>query len=175
MDPFYSWYQSPEPMELKPGALSWMALDGHSRYYVPGRLLSKSFLMLTSPPAARQRVVYKYIFSWVSKNWPMNWPATHVADLLPMFLHKSLSADDIVIAQTFVDQIIRFAEGKQDEMAWQIYDPESWLSNVLRQDGGWEILTEGSGEFGLTDESVKLWQEVFHRCLTEDGWEGNIR
>lgn len=176
MDSNYQWYQAPTPSDLKPGSLSWMALDGHARYYVPGRLLAQSFVN-----SGRDTAAYRYIFKWTPTQWPESWPATHTADLLPMLLHKSLSGKDIVAAQSFADQIILFASGatgEERDPGLQTYKQLTfWLSNVFDQDGTWKRQSQDEGEFGLTDEAVALWTDVFKACLDweQTGWEGMIR
>lgn len=175
MDNKYQWYQSQIPSDLEPGSLSWMALDGHARYYVPGRLLAQSFVNSPGDTAA-----YRYIFKWTPTLWPDNWPATHTADLLPMFLHKSLTGKDMVAAQNFTDQIILFASGTGGEgghTALQKFDESSsWASNVFERSGSWNAEDEVGSEFGLTDEAVALWTDVFKACLDweQTGWEGMI-
>lgn len=176
MDATYQWYQSPEPSTLQPGSLAWMALDGHARYYVPGRLLAQSFFK-----SSRDTAAYRYIFKWTPAQWPENWPATHTADLLPMFLHRSLDEKDVIAAQNFADQIILFASGagsSEEGMSLRAYkEPSSWLSNTFQADGNWVPRQRDEGEFGLMDETVVLWMDVFKTCLDWErtGWEGMIR
>lgn len=175
MDSTYQWYQSPDPSPLKPGSLAWMALDGHARYYVPGRLLAQSFV--NSP---RDTVAYRYIFQWTPTQWPDNWPAAHTADLLPMFLHKSLGEKDKIAARNFADQILLFASEASNgqKLGLRPYTESSaWSSNVFESDGSWVAKRRNQGEFGLTDEAVALWTDVFGACLDWErtGWEGIIR
>ncbi|CAK7208947.1 hypothetical protein SCUCBS95973_000285 [Sporothrix curviconia] len=174
MDSRYSWYQSPIPSTLSPGGLAWMALDGHARYYVPGQLLGTSFAK-----GSEHAVAYRYIFKWTPMQWPENWPATHTADLLPMFLHKSLGAEDMLAARSFADQIVLFASGGSAKAnCLQIYaETTGWLSNVFERDGRWTTTKKGEEEFGLSSEAVALWEDVFRVCLDweQSGWEGMIR
>ena len=175
MDSTYQWYQSPEPSTLQPGSLSWLALDGHARYYVPGRLLAESFVN-----SAKDTTTYRYIFKWTPTQWPENWPATHTADLLPMFVHKSLGGKDTEAARSFADQLILFASGaeKGKHLSLQRYDESSsWSSNIFDRDGSWVARRQDEGEFGLTDEAAALWTDVFKTCLDSEktGWEGKIR
>ncbi|KAL1889488.1 hypothetical protein Sste5346_008866 [Sporothrix stenoceras] len=148
----YQWYQSPVPSELKPGALSWMALDGHARYYVPGRLLAQSFVNRSRDTAA-----FRYIFS--------------------------LTGKDMKAAQNFADQIILFVSDMAGEdegrgLVLQKFDkPSAWSSNEFDKGGNWTARHQDEGEFGLTDEAVALWTDVFKACLDweQTGWHGMIR
>lgn len=174
---YAAWYQSPTPSQLAPGALAWMALDGHARYYVPGRLLARSFGAAANG-SAPATAVYRYIFSWAPTQWPANWPATHTADLLPLFLHRSLGAQDTAAARRFADQVVLFAAGATGQLALQRYgEATGWASNVFQRDGTWAARRQDEGEFGLTEEAVALWEDVYRSYLDWDaaGWAGVIR
>jgi hypothetical protein len=168
--------------QMSDAALAWMTLESHSRYYAVTQLLAHNFLSAPLTPQAgkrrRRRTVYRYILSWTPKPWPAGWPATHTADILPIFLHRRLSAEDAAVAaKGLTDELIRFtagAAGRVVPMAWSKFEPEAPLFNVVRRDGSLATCREGSGEFSLTDSCIDLWRDVVMASLEtgREGWKG---
>jgi hypothetical protein len=153
-----------------------MGLEGHARYYAVTQLLSKSFITSRSS-SNKLREAYKYIFSWTPSQWPPGWPSTHTADILSTVLHRRLSSKDNAVSCTFADQLILFAAGRRERMEWRQFDLENPLFNVLTRLGEWELMEEGSGEFGLDEESILFWKEVVGCSIEagQKGWTGITR
>ncbi|KAH8819383.1 Alpha/Beta hydrolase protein [Xylogone sp. PMI_703] len=166
----YKWYDSITDTKVPNTALSWMALDGHSRYYALTPPLSKNFLESKSTKQVT-RTVYKYLFSWTPALWPKDWPASHTADILSIFLNKRLNPRDLVISKAFADELILFAARKQDRILLQRSVIDNPVFNVFNRDGKWEIRKEGTGEFGLDNECLEFWREVADATI-EAGPEG---
>lgn len=174
----FMWFGEPDAKDKSLAALSWLALDSHARYYAVTQLLSESFVTSRSF-SAHPRTMYKYIFSWVPQFWPKDWPATHTADILPMFLHRGLSLSELEVAHTFVDPLIYFAAGSKGDMLWKQYgaDEHARKLNAIQRNGKWKVINEDSGEFGLRTEIVDLWRDVIEASLEigMEGWDGIIR
>lgn len=62
-------------------------------------------------------------------------------------------------------------------MEWRQFDLENPLFNVLTRLGEWELMEEGSGEFGLDEESIVFWKEVVGCSIEagQKGWTGITR
>ena len=162
------------PGKLCPGTGQWLTLEGHARYYAVTPLLSESFLSRQLSLSGKQHAIYKYIFSWNTQHWPSDWPATHTADILPMFLHHSLSPEDLAVALTFADNLIAFSADETDQVDWSGYRLDDKCLNLLSSSGCWHVSVEGNGEFGLTPQIVNLWQDVVEATLEagREGWVG---
>ena len=169
-DAFFDWCSEPS-MKNIPKMRSRLALEGHARYYAPTMQLAGSFLRRQAHSPSTHRSVYRYIFSWKTSGWPADWPVTHGSDILPLFLHSSLSSAELAIARAFVDQLIAFTAGKTERMMWQEYKLDDRALNELDRKGKWRVLMEGNGEFGLTGPFDKFWREVVN-CVLETGREG---
>ncbi|KAH8805133.1 Alpha/Beta hydrolase protein [Xylogone sp. PMI_703] len=172
----YKWYQRGISIGMSDDDLCWMALEGHAKYYAVTQLLSNT-LINSKSAAGKKRVLYKYILCWTPKNWPQDCPATHTADILPTFLHKSFTSDDLKVAYTFADQLIFFAASSSERMTWRKFEGEDRMLNVLTRQGSWDIMKEGSGEFGLREECVRFWNDVVSASikLGREGWPGITR
>jgi len=156
-----------------------MAFDSHARYYVASQLISDSFLRSKrlSSGAKQPSTIYKYVMSWKTAHWPPEALVTHTADILPLFLHPSLSLAERRVAETFTDNVIIFAQPKRAELTWSLYTSHSRCLNVLSSSGKWEVMREGEGEFGITPDIVDFWRRAISDTLAagRDGWDGIIR
>lgn len=168
----YQWYDSPNENKLRNVALSWMALDGHSRYYAVTPHLCDNFLGSKSPKIERK--VYKYIFSWIPNKWPENWPATHTADILSTFLNRQLSPKELAASKTFADELILFTAGRNDRMKIQEFTQKKPVLNVFGRDGQWTVAIEGTGEFGLDAHCLQFWRDVAEATIEigQGAWNG---
>ena len=169
-DAIFDWYSEPTMKDV-PGRRSRLALEGHARYYTPTIQLAESFLRRQAHSSTR-RSVYRYIFSWPTSGWPADWPVTHGADILPLFLHPRLPPGELAIARTFVDQLIAFTARKMERMTWREYKLNDRVLNELDSTGEWRVRMEGNGEFNLTSPFVEFWRDVVRSVLDtgRDGW-----
>ena len=165
-----SYFESPDEI-LSDQQKHWMALDGHSRYYAPNYLYCDCFRRLK--PGNR---VYRYLFGNRTVHWPASWPATHTSDILPTFLHRSLSEADFNAALTFVDQIITFVNGIEEELLLNLFDGEE-CCNILDLDGKWNVTRKLEEVAALSVERLKLWQAAIQKSLElrSEGWPGRDR
>ncbi len=172
----YKWYDGPVLGTASESALCWMALEGHARYYAATELLSEGFIT-SRASSGQKRAAYKYIMNWIPKYWPDNWPSTHTADILPTFLHKDLPVSDLVVSQTFTDGLLFFAAGQEDRMQWRKFEVDNRFFNVISRKGCLELITEGSGEFGLDERCRNLWKDVINASnqLGREAWIGMSR
>jgi hypothetical protein len=173
----FAWFGG-EDVKISPAALSWMALDSHARYYAVTQLLSTSFVT-SSHLSNHPRKLYKYIFSWIPQFWPKGWPATHTADILPMFLHRALPESHMEVAYSFVDSLVYFATNEEAKMSWKQYKADECdrKFNRIQRNGRWSVINQDSGEFGLRKDIVDFWRDSTQASLAVgmEGWEGMIR
>jgi hypothetical protein len=155
---------------------SLLAFDGHVRYYTPAKQVCESFSSSTAG-GARQRVVYRYLCNWATSHWSKEWPVTHTADILPTFLHSSLTPREQRIAYTLADQLIAFASPTPEKITWRSYTVGDRALNELNALGQWNILMEDQNSFNLTEECSKLWEEILIAILDTgaDGWADMVR
>ncbi len=148
-----------------------MAFEGHARYYTPALQVSESFISNTSQ-SGKQRSLYRYLFNWATSHWPTDWPVTHASDILPMFLHPTLSPKELDIANTMTDQLISFATQRLDRITWKEYKSDDRALNELNGMGEWSILNEENGAFDLNPEYVTFWRKVIDAVLGagRHGW-----
>lgn len=121
--------------------------------------------------------MYRYICNWATSHWRADWPVTHTADILPTFLHPSLSAKEKEMSYTLADRIIGVAAGNEDNVEWQRYTKQDRAINEWGDDGKWKILKEDETVFNLTDETKGLWDEIIQAILESgfNGWADMIR
>ncbi|KUJ07785.1 alpha/beta-hydrolase [Mollisia scopiformis] len=173
----FTWFSGKNDRKATPSALCWLALDSHARYYATTQLLSESFIRSRYPDESKP--TYKYIFSWAPQFWPKSWPATHTADILPMFLHRGLSDNELQHAHTFADLLIHFAAKDTEAMFWKPYEAGDGNRklNQFQRNGSWTVMDEDSGEFGLRKDITDFWRDVVEAALDigMEGWEGMIR
>jgi hypothetical protein len=171
----FDWFDA-SVIEKASFAKSVMALEGHARYYIPARQVCESFLK-SQARSGKQRSIYRYVFNWATSHWPYDWPVTHTADILPMFLHSSLSPAERFIACTLTDRLIAFTTQRQEKVSWSEYTLEDRALNELNATGQWYLLMEDKGAFNLRKESVALWEKVISSVLDtgRDGWAHMIR
>lgn len=149
-----------------------MALEGHCRYNTPATLFSRSFTHARSSSLPlTERTLYRYIFGYATDHWPKEWPVTHTADILPMFLHQGLNAADRQVSETFADRLLQFAAGAAPDQ-WTPYTVETPLLIALGHDGSWSVTSEAGGAFDLTAERIQFWTDVLKAILAtgRTGW-----
>ncbi|KAL1895946.1 hypothetical protein Sste5346_005045 [Sporothrix stenoceras] len=150
-----------------------MALEGHCRYNAPATLFSRSFTQASpaSPTSPTEKTLYRYVFGYATEHWPKEWPVTHTADILPMFLHRGLNAADRQVSETFADRLLQFAAGAAPHQ-WTPYTAGAPLLNMLDHNGGWSVSTEAEGAFDLTEECIQFWADVLKAILAtgRTGW-----
>lgn len=147
-----------------------MALEGHCRYNAPATLFSRS-LTQTPSMAGKRKILYRYVFGYATEHWPKDWPTTHTADILPMFLHRSLSDADRRVSETFADRLLQFATGAAPDQ-WMSYTVEAPRLNMFDQKGDWSVTSEAEGAFDLTEDRVQFWADVLKAILAtgRTGW-----
>ena len=145
---------------------AWMMFDEHSRYTAVNNLIIEAFLA-----SSVSRHLYRYHFYWTTHHWPSHWPATHTADILPLFLHK-LTKEEMKISLTFLDELLFFVTNNEQRMLWKQFDPDTRHCNRLDMQGQWQVIKEGTGEFGLTAEHMTFWKEVVREIVLtgKRGW-----
>lgn len=170
----FDWFKG--SADLDTSAQSLLAFEGHARYCTPAKQVCGSFLSSTAR-YGRQRVVYRYICSWATSHWSVEWPVTHTADILPTFLHSSLTPSEKRIAYTLVDPLIAFVSSMSEKITWRSYTIGNPALNDLNAHGQWNILMEGQNTFNLTQASSKLWDEIVMAVLDTgaDGWADMAR
>ncbi|CAK7199408.1 hypothetical protein SEUCBS139899_002088 [Sporothrix eucalyptigena] len=143
-----------------------MSLEGHCRYYTPAALFSRSLVTRAAPAK-----LYRYVFGYATNHWPADWPVTHTADILPIFLHSSLTEKDRRISETFADRLLEFTAGLAPTN-WTPYTAENAQLNVLGKDGGWTVDSEKKGAFDLTDDLIQFWGDVLKASFAtgRTGW-----
>lgn len=170
----FDWFDGPANYDS--GGKSLMAFDGHARYFAPARQVCESFLS-SAARSDKKREVYRYICSWATSHWIKEWPVTHTADILPTFLHSSLTAGEKRIAHTLVDPLIAFVSSTPENIMWKPYAADDRVLNELTAHGAWRMVIEDQNTFGLTQESLQLWDEIITAVLDTgaDGWTDMIR
>lgn len=170
----FDWFEGPATYDSSGKCL--MAFDGHARYFAPAKQVCESFLS-SAARSDKQREVYRYICSWATSHWNKEWPVTHTADILPIFLHPSLSAREIGISHTLVDPLIAFVSSTPEKIMWKPYTAGDRALNELNAHGTWKVVIEDQKTFGLTRESLQLWDEIVTAVLDTgaDGWSDMIR
>jgi hypothetical protein len=170
----FDWFEPSARLHIHGKEL--LAFDGHARYYTPAKQVCES-LLSSAARSGKQRVVYRYICSWATSHWSKEWPVTHTADILPTFLHSSLTPKEKVIAHTLVDQLIAFVSSTPEKITWRSYTAGDRALNELTEHGQWNVLMEDQNAFSLTQESSKLWDDIVTAILDTgaDGWADMAR
>ncbi|CAK7231488.1 hypothetical protein SCUCBS95973_007935 [Sporothrix curviconia] len=162
----FAWYAVSPSLAVPEKNRCSMAFEGHCRYYTPAALMSRSLAHRTAPAK-----IYRYVFGYSTEHWPTDWPTTHTADILPMFLHRDLIERDRRISETFADRLLEFTAGSAPS-TWTHYTAEGTQLNILDKKGEWSVGSEKTGAFDLTDELVQFWADVGKAILAtgRTGW-----
>lgn len=166
----FPWFSGPNASHQN---RTHMAFEGHMRYYSPASLLTQSFV---GSSTKCRRIAYRYIFSWAASNFPSEWPVTHTADILPTFLHNSLSRAELEVSRTFTDELIKFTAGDVNNLQWKGYTLREKHLNELNYAGKWTTLRESSGEFGMSTDHANLLEEITREVAStgRNGWAGML-
>ncbi|CAK7210608.1 hypothetical protein SBRCBS47491_000830 [Sporothrix bragantina] len=162
----FAWHAASPSLAVPDHNHCSMALEGHCRYYTPAALMSRSLARRAAPAK-----IYRYVFGYSTEHWPVDWPTTHTADILPMFLHQSLTDKDRRISETFADRLLEFTAGSTPS-AWTPYSADEAQLNILDKKGEWSVGSEREGAYDLTEDLVQLWADVVKASLAtgRTGW-----